>query len=85
METNGRPRRRTKAEAKKRRDQAAARRQTAPLMDIVRLEAESGISKYTWRGWIRERRIESLRLGRAVRVPREAYEAFLQANRVAAR
>jgi excisionase family DNA binding protein len=55
------------------------------LMDVKSLEADSGISKYTWRAWIRARRIESVRLGRTVRVPREAYEAFLRANRVEAR
>jgi excisionase family DNA binding protein len=83
METNGR--RRTRAETTKRQNQAAARRRTAQLMDIVSLEAESGISRYTWRDWIRTRQIESLKLGRGVRVHREVYEAFLQANRVKAR
>jgi excisionase family DNA binding protein len=82
MQTNGH----RQDEAKEKREaERAARRAGARLMDIIGLEAESGISRYTWRAWIRARRIESVKLGRTVRVPREAYEAFLRANRVEAR
>jgi len=88
MQTNGHQRTGTEAKKKRRAERAArvaARRAVARMMDINTLEADSGISKYTWRAWIRTRRIESIRLGRAVRVPREVYEAFLRAGRVEAR
>ena len=43
------------------------------LMDVEQLEADSGISRHTWRTWIREGKIPVVRLGRRVRVREEDY------------
>lgn len=55
------------------------------LMDVRVLEAESGVSRYTWRAWIRERRVPHVKLGRRVFVARADFERFLRAGRVEAR
>ena len=56
------------------------------LMSVEQLEQESPISRYTWRTWIREKRIPHVRLGRRrVFVTRHDFEAFLRASRVEAR
>lgn len=47
------------------------------LMTVVDLERESKISRYTWRSWIRQGRIPTLRLGRRVRVSEEDFRKFL--------
>jgi excisionase family DNA binding protein len=54
------------------------------LMSLEDLSRESRISKHTWRGWLRRKRISHLRLGRRVLVAREDFEAFLRASRVEA-
>lgn len=55
------------------------------LLTLKELEADSKISRYTWRAWIRQGRIPVTRLGRRVRVSEEDYRKFLAENRVAAR
>jgi hypothetical protein len=55
------------------------------LMRFVDMEADSRISKHTWRLWVKQRRIESIRLGRRVLVEEGVYRAFLAKNRVEAR
>lgn len=55
------------------------------LMTVEDLEKESKVSQFTWRTWIREKRIASIRLGRRVRVDREDFLRFMAANRVPAR
>ncbi len=55
------------------------------LLSVLDMEKDSGISKYTWRSWIREQRIASIRLGRRVRVDEEDYRKFIAANRTPAR
>lgn len=55
------------------------------LMDVRALEAESSISKFTWRVWMRERRVPVVRLGRRVFVARTDYEKFVRAGRIEAR
>jgi excisionase family DNA binding protein len=55
------------------------------MMSVKDLHRESGVSAFTWRSWIRQHRIASVRLGRRVRVLRADFEAFVAANRVAAR
>jgi excisionase family DNA binding protein len=53
-------------------------------MSVKDLAAESGVSSFTWRTWIQERRVESVKLGRRVLVPRYAYEQLIRAGRVEA-
>ncbi len=55
------------------------------LMSVVDLERESGISRHTWRTWIRQGRIAVLRLGRRVRVSDQDFRQFLAENRKPAR
>ena len=50
------------------------------LLTVQELEADSRISRYTWRAWIRQGRLPVLRLGRRVRVAEEDYRRFLAAN-----
>ena len=44
-----------------------------------------GLSVHTIRAWIADRRINYLRLGRAIRVPREEVERLLRTALVASR
>jgi excisionase family DNA binding protein len=53
-----------------------------PLFSVVQLEQDSGISRYTWRWWIRQGRVEAIRLGRRIRVSEESYRKFLEENRI---
>ena len=91
MQTNGHRRSKVKTKAQreearaKRAENAAARRRTAKLMDIIGLEAESGLSRYTWRSWIQAKRIPVVHLGRRTLVERETFEAMIRDGRVAAR
>ncbi len=55
------------------------------LHTVEWLEKDSGISKHTWRAWIRLGRVPVIRLGRRVRVAEEDYRRFLAENRVPAR
>jgi excisionase family DNA binding protein len=52
------------------------------LMSVVELERSSGISRHTWRAWIRQGRLAVIRLGRLVRVEETAYREFLDRCRV---
>jgi excisionase family DNA binding protein len=61
------------------------RRARQRLMDLQMLEAESGISRHTWRSWIQARRIPFVRLGRRTLLERETFEKLIQAGRVEAR
>jgi len=40
----------------------------AKLLNVNELEARSGASRYTWRRWIAEGRIATVRLGRLIKV-----------------
>lgn len=55
------------------------------LMDVKTLEAESTVSRFTWRVWMREGRVPVVRLGRRVFVARSDFERFVRAGRVEAR
>jgi excisionase family DNA binding protein len=55
------------------------------LLSLEDLEKQSGISRHTWRSWIRQRRLAHVRLGRRVLVPEETYRLFVESNRVEAR
>jgi excisionase family DNA binding protein len=51
------------------------------MLDVVGLERETKVSRYTWRAWIREGRIPVFRLGRTVRVSRDDLDRFLAESR----
>lgn len=51
------------------------------LLTVIELEADSKISRYTWRSWIKQGLIPATRLGRRVRVNEEDYRRFLQDRR----
>ncbi len=55
------------------------------LMSVEQLEEASGVSRYTWRSWIKQRKVAHVRLGRRVFVPRTDYEKLVRAGRVEAR
>ena len=51
------------------------------LMTVIDLERDSQISRYTWRSWIRARKLPVVRLGRRVRIAEEDYRRFLTEHR----
>jgi excisionase family DNA binding protein len=55
------------------------------LFSVRDLEERTGISRYTWRAWLREGRLPYVKLGRRVAVQERDLEVFLEANRVAPR
>jgi excisionase family DNA binding protein len=55
------------------------------LMTVEDLERESQVSRFTWRTWLRERRLPMVRLGRRVRVEREDFLRFMAQNKTPAR
>lgn len=55
------------------------------LLDVRDLERDSGVSRFTWRAWIRQGRIPVIRIGRRVRVDEMDYRTFLKENRTPAR
>ena len=56
-----------------------------PLLTIPQLEADSKISRHTWRLWIREGKIAAIKAGRTVRVDEADYRAFIESCRVPAK
>jgi excisionase family DNA binding protein len=55
------------------------------LFSVKDLEKRTGISRYTWRAWLRAGRLPYVKLGRRVAVQERDLEVFLDANRVAPR
>lgn len=55
------------------------------LLDVNELEARSDVSRFTWRRWIAEGRIPTVRLGRLVKVKEEDYERYIADNRTEAK
>lgn len=53
------------------------------LLTVMELEADSKISRYTWRAWIRQGLIPVTRLGRRVRITEDDYRRFLETRRSA--
>ena len=51
------------------------------LLDLKQLEADSGISHWTWRLWLRQGRLPVVRVGRHLRVDEADYRAFLARHR----
>ena len=58
--------------------EAPARRQ---LLSLGTLEERSEVKAATWRLWIRQGKIEAVRLGRRVLVEEDAYNRFIDRNR----
>jgi hypothetical protein len=54
------------------------------LWSVQMLEQDSGVSRYTWRLWLRQRRLPCVRLGSRVLVEESDYRAFISMNRMAA-
>lgn len=55
------------------------------LLTVEDLERESQISRHTWRLWLKQNKLQAVRLGRRVRVERSEYERFVADNRSEAR
>ena len=53
----------------------------ASFLSLIALEEDSGVSRFTWRRWLRAGRLPMHRIGRKVCVRREDYEAFIAAIR----
>jgi excisionase family DNA binding protein len=53
-------------------------------LSIEEVAEITGMKSVTWRRWIADRRIEHVRLGRAIRIPRSALEKFLEQSTVKA-
>lgn len=56
-----------------------------PLLPLEDLEADSKISRHTWREWIRAGKIATIRGGRSVCVSEADYRSFVERCRVPAR
>jgi len=55
------------------------------LLSVVAAANLVGVSKYTLRSWIRQRRISHIRLGRRVLLDPRDLDRFVQAGRIEAR
>lgn len=64
----------------KRRNSSAATTTTA-LLTVADLATRSKISIFTWRSWLKARRLPVVRLGRGIRVTEADYEAFIARHR----
>jgi excisionase family DNA binding protein len=54
----------------------------AEMLHVNDAAARLGVSPYTVRAWLRQRRIAHVRCGRRVLVPASAVERFIAANTV---
>ncbi len=54
-------------------------------LSVAEAAARLGVSRYTVRSWVRQRRLEHYRLGRRVVISQAEVERFLAVNRVPAR
>jgi len=52
--------------------------------DIPTAAAHIGVSKYTLRAWLRQRRIAHIRAGRRIVLARDDVDRFLRAHRIEA-
>ncbi len=55
------------------------------LMSIPEVAAALGVSRFTVRSWLRQRRLGYYRLGRRIVIAAAEIDRFLTANRVSAR
>jgi len=56
-----------------------------PLMTVTEAAAALGLKPATIRVWLARRRLPRVNCGRAVRIPAEAVERFIEANTIPAR
>ena len=54
-------------------------------LDVVQMEEDSGISRFTWRSKLRKRQLPFFKVGRRVLVDEEDYKNFMAAARIPAR
>jgi excisionase family DNA binding protein len=55
------------------------------LLDVKGAAERLGVSPFTVRAWLRQRRLEHVRLGRRVLIPQSAIRRFIDMNTVPAR
>lgn len=55
------------------------------LLDVKMAAERLGVSPFTIRAWLRQRRLEHVKLGRRVLVPETALRRFVERNTVPAR
>jgi len=56
-----------------------------PLLNVQEAADRLGLKPATVRAWLLRRKLPRVNCGRAVRIPAEAIEAFVQANTIPAR
>jgi len=55
------------------------------LLDVTEVAERLGVSPFTIRAWLRQRRLEYVKLGRRVLVPESVIRRFVEINTVPAR
>ncbi len=55
------------------------------LLDVRAAAERLGVSPFTVRAWLRQRRLEHVKLGRRVLVPESAIRRFVERNTIPAR
>ena len=55
------------------------------LLDVHAAAERLGVSPFTIRAWLRQRRLEHVKLGRRVLVPESAIRRFVEQNTIPAR
>jgi excisionase family DNA binding protein len=55
-----------------------------PMMSIKAAAFRAGVSVFTMRAWLRQRRLAHMRLGRRIVIDPTDLETFLQTNRIEA-
>ena len=56
----------------------------APIYTVEQLSQWSGMTEQHWRNLIRRRELEVVRIGRSVRIERQALERYLESRRTEA-
>lgn len=51
------------------------------LLSVEELQERTGISKHTWRHWLKRGLLPCVKLGRLVKVKEEDFQQFVEANR----
>ena len=51
------------------------------LLSVEQLQERTGISKHTWRRWVRRGLLPSVKLGRLVKVTEEDLQRFIEDHR----
>ncbi len=59
--------------------------EASKLLDVNAAAKRLGVSPFTVRAWLRQRRLEHVKLGRRVLVPEKAISRFIEINTVPAR